>query len=150
MTIGNVLDQVGLGRPRLVVLSACETGFYDFQHVSSEFIGLPSAFLQVGAAGVIGTLWSVDDVSTALLLMRFYELHLAHRLEPATALRRAQFWLRDRSRQELQAFIGTLRKARRLTIEQEAMLKVAIASGEGAEPPFRHPYYWAAFQFFGA
>jgi CHAT domain-containing protein/tetratricopeptide (TPR) repeat protein len=150
LTIGNMLDQVGLGRPRLVVLSACETGFYDFQHVSSEFIGLPSAFLQVGAAGVIGTLWSVDDVSTALLMMRFYELHLADQVEPATALRRAQFWLRDKTHQELRDFIGTLRKARRLTVEQEAMLKAAIASGEGGERPFRHPYYWAAFQFFGA
>src|SRR5262245_7492397 len=67
--------------------------------LSSEFIGLPSAFLQIGAAGVIGTLWSVDDVSTALLMMRFYELHLAGRLEPAAALRSAQFWLRDRTRE---------------------------------------------------
>jgi CHAT domain-containing protein/tetratricopeptide (TPR) repeat protein len=150
LTIGDMLNQIALGHPRLVVLSACETGFYDFQHAAGEFTGLPGAFLQVGAAGVVGTLWSVDDVSTALIMMRFYELHIVDRVEPARALRSAQLWLRDKTLQELQDFIKRLRSAQRLTIDQETMLMSAIASGEGNAPPFRHPYYWAAFQFFGA
>jgi len=83
-------------------------------------------------------------------MMRFYELHMVNRVEPARALRGAQLWLRDKTLHELQDFIKRLRSAQRLTIDQEAMLMSPIASGEGNEPPYRHPYYWAAFQFFGA
>ena len=86
---------VRIGRPRLVILSACETGVFDFQRTRDQFIGLPATFLQAGAAGVIGTLWPVDDTSTALIMMKFYNLHLANNMEPALALRRAQLWLRD-------------------------------------------------------
>ena len=150
LTVGRLTDQVGLGNPRLVILSACETGLYEFKRTPDEFIGPPSAFLQAGAAGVVGTLWPVDDVSTALLIVKFYDLHFAERLEPAAALRRAQLWLRDATRQELRAFVAGLRSAQRLGAEDEALLKSSLADGAPADHPFRHPYYWAAFQFFGA
>jgi CHAT domain-containing protein len=48
---------------------------------------------------MVGTLWPVSDVSTALLMCRFYELHLGSAagqpgpLSPALALRQAQLWL---------------------------------------------------------
>ena len=56
LTVGGLLDSDGLGRPRLVVLSACETGLYDIATTPNEFIGLPAAFLQLGARGVLATL----------------------------------------------------------------------------------------------
>ena len=95
LTIRTLLDRADLGHPRLVILSACETGVFDFRRTPDEFIGLPVAFLQAGASGVIGTLWPVDDVSTALIMMKFYELYLAKGTPPALALRHAQLWLRD-------------------------------------------------------
>ncbi len=99
---------------------------------------------------MVGSLWPVDDVSTALLMIKFYDLHFTERLEPAAALRRAQLWLRDATRQELRAFVAGLRSAQRLGAGEEALLQSSLADGAPADRPFRHPYYWAAFQFFGA
>ena len=76
LTVGQLLETDGLGRPRLVVLSACETGLYDIRSSPDEFVGLPGTFIALGAAGVLGTLWPVSDAATALLIARFYELHL--------------------------------------------------------------------------
>jgi len=85
LTVRDLLDCSDLGHPRLVILSGCETGVFDFQRTPDEFIGLPATFLQAGAAGVIGTLWPVDDTSTALIMMKFYNLHFANNMEPSGA-----------------------------------------------------------------
>jgi CHAT domain-containing protein len=95
LSIGRLLDADGLGRPRLVVLSACETGLYDIDRNPDEFIGLPGTFTALGAAGVLGTLWPVSDAATALLMAKFYELHMGSKLAPPAALRQAQSWLRQ-------------------------------------------------------
>jgi CHAT domain-containing protein len=55
LSVGRLLEADGLGRPRLVVLSACETGLYDITSSPDEFIGLPATFTALGAAGVLGT-----------------------------------------------------------------------------------------------
>ena len=93
-----------LGRPRLVVLSACETGLSEITSNPDEFIGLPGTFTALGAAGVLGTLWPVSDAATALLIAKFYELHIEQRLSPPTALRQAQPWLREASGDEIDAY----------------------------------------------
>ncbi|NCC34769.1 MAG: CHAT domain-containing protein, partial [Chloroflexia bacterium] len=69
-------DTAALANLQLVVLSACQTAITDFQRLPDESIGLPGGFLQAGVPAVIGTLWSVDDLSTALLMHRFYEFYL--------------------------------------------------------------------------
>jgi tetratricopeptide (TPR) repeat protein len=150
LTVGRLLDEQNLGTPRLVVLSACETGFYDFQRIASEFVGLPGAFLQAGAAGVVGSLWSVDDVSTALLMVRFYDLHLGEKVAPAAALRQAQLWLRDSTREALEAYVKKAQASGRLAAREEAMLTTALGEAKPGTKPFQHPFYWAAFEFFGA
>ncbi len=66
LTVGQLLEADGLGHPRLVVLSACETGLYDIASSPDGFIGLPGTFTALGAAGVLGTLWPVSDAATAL------------------------------------------------------------------------------------
>jgi CHAT domain-containing protein/tetratricopeptide (TPR) repeat protein len=101
LTIGMLADAEGLVPPRLVVLSACETGIYEFWRNADEFVGLPGTFMGLGAAGVVGTLWPVEDRATALLMAKFYDLHLGERVAPATALHRAQAWLKDATRAEL-------------------------------------------------
>jgi tetratricopeptide (TPR) repeat protein len=150
LTVRDLLDRADLGHPRLVILSACETGVFDFQRTPDEFIGLPATFLQAGSAGVIGTLWPVDDTSTALVMMKFYELHFARTMEPASALRSAQLWLRDAAVAEIDAFLVQMVRSGRLSSEQEGMLRRSLISGKANEPPYAHPYYWAAFQFYGA
>ena len=57
----------------LVVVSACQSGAPDVAR-PDEAIGWPSAFLLAGVPNVIAAQWPVDDVSTALLMPRFYEL----------------------------------------------------------------------------
>ena len=102
LSIGRLLDAEGsLGHPRLVVLSACETGLYDISRNPEEFLGLPATFLQIGAAGVVSSLWPVDDLATALLVAKFYDLHMQEQLSPPKSLKAAQTWVRDATRSEL-------------------------------------------------
>jgi CHAT domain-containing protein/tetratricopeptide (TPR) repeat protein len=110
-TIRELLLAQGIGRPRLVVLSACETGLYENKSNPEEFTGLPSAFMSLGAAGVLGTLWLVDDRATMLLMAKFYDLHLRGGLAPSAALGRAQDWLRGAKKQELIAYAQEAAKA---------------------------------------
>ena len=79
---------------RLAFLSACETGLIGTE-LPDEVVGLATGFLQAGTAGVVSTLWSVADESTALLAARFYENWRKRGMSPLEALVKAQRWLRD-------------------------------------------------------
>jgi hypothetical protein len=79
---------------RLAVLSACETGVVG-TNLPDEVIGLPSALIQAGTAGVVASLWSVTDQSTALLMAAFYKYWKQEGLTPVAALRQAQLELRQ-------------------------------------------------------
>jgi tetratricopeptide (TPR) repeat protein len=98
LTLGDLLD-LKLVDVRLVVLSACETAVPGMK-LPDEVVGLPTGLLQAGAAGVVASLWSVEDVSTAMLMEHFYRAWRENGLEPAEALRRAQRWLRDTTNSE--------------------------------------------------
>lgn len=149
LTMGTLLDRADLGTPRLVVLSACETGLVEVGYAPEEFTGLPSAFLQAGAAGVVASLWPVDDVSTALLMMRFYDQHFGAKLPPAAALRAAQIWLRDATREQLITFVAETMKAGRVSKAHETLLMGPLEKFQTGEKPYRHPLHWAAFQYYG-
>lgn len=60
-----------LGSP-LVMLSACETGLGKEER-GEGVMGLTRGFMYAGAPSVGVSLWSVDDVSTALLMSDFYK-----------------------------------------------------------------------------
>lgn len=57
----------------LVVLSACETGIGSFEK-GEGVMSLGRSFIHAGAKGVLSSLWSVSDKSTALLTIEFYKL----------------------------------------------------------------------------
>ena len=128
LTVGRMMDTDGLGRPRLVVLSACETGLYDIDHNPDEFVGLPVAFAALGAAGVLGTLWPVPDEVTALLMARFYELHMGSGLAPPTALARAQSWLRRTTNAALLGYAKVALKQGRLQSRHVAEIEQALTT----------------------
>jgi CHAT domain-containing protein len=172
LTIGSLLDaEDSLGRPRLVVLSACETGLYDVSRNPDEFVGLPATFMQLGAAGVVSALWQVDDLATALLMAKFYDLHMDEKLAPAAALREAQLWLRGASKAELISFGRAVAAKAKLDpsklLDLEASLKSRRRSGARSSlwnmlqnvtanvrrpfqsHPFANPYYWGGFVYSG-
>jgi CHAT domain-containing protein/tetratricopeptide (TPR) repeat protein len=144
--------------PRLVVLSACQTAIQEFQNLPDQVIGWPSGFLRSGAPGVVASLWPVDDLATALLMVQFYELHLrgdgGSPLPPLRALRLAQLWLRDLSGQKLLDFFRKQRDARERG--ETSLDAPTIAAGlsrfaleESESRPFADPYHWAPFLFVG-
>ena len=143
LTVGALLDARGtLGGPRLVVLSACETGLYDTSKSPDEFVGLPAAFLQLGAGGVIGSLWQVSDLATALLMARFYELHIGGGIAPADALQQAKTWLRTATRRELIAYAKTSFKP--ASAETQAPDAITLLSGGRRGEPTRSAAVWYA------
>lgn len=87
--------------PELVILSACESGLYGLSELHSEFIGLPSAFIQAGARGVLATLWPALDVPSSLMLSMFHEEYSRGEISAAQSLQRAQVWLKKSTRYEL-------------------------------------------------
>ncbi|ACL23624.1 CHAT domain-containing protein [Chloroflexus aggregans] len=69
-------------RARLAVLSACETGVPSDVRNVDEVVSLPSGMMQAGIPGVVGSLWSVAESSTAILMSIFFEEWRTHGLTP--------------------------------------------------------------------
>jgi CHAT domain-containing protein len=141
LTLGNLFDRnFDLNQCRLVTLSACETGLIDFRNTSDEYIGLPSGFIYAGAKSVVSSLWAVKDVSTALLMIRFYQ-NLKVGLTVAVALNQAQVWLRDSTQGDLWEWTQQLNLAE----DFQEQIRQQLSWFDVDEIPFDQPVYWAAF-----
>jgi len=137
--------------PRLVVLSACESGLHEHRLRPEEFNGFAGLFLQMGAAGVIVAAWPVDDTATAFLMGRFFRHHVAEALNAATALRRAQLWLRDATVEALKSELGAV--AQRANAAQEQAISECLRGLADYAPgtaPYSAPEHWAGFTLVGA
>ncbi|HRA67616.1 MAG TPA: CHAT domain-containing protein, partial [Caldilinea sp.] len=150
LTVGELLDQ-RLPGARLITLSACETGIVGAK-LPDDAVALPAALVQAGFAGVAASLWSVYDISTAMLMVRFYELWRKEGLAPPAALCAAQRWVRDTSNAEKADHFG------REFMPGGAKMSAAVAApffeevfkrGSGEERTFAHPIWWAAFTYTG-
>ena len=146
LTLSDVVSARPFAAARLVVASACETAVTDFTGLPDESIGLPAGFLQGGTPAMVGTLWSVADISTALLITRFFEFHLGcgdqagdGALAPDKALRRAQRWLARATSGQLEDYVS-----------RHDALADAARWLPAHEQPFSHPYFWAPFVLVGA
>ena len=129
---------------RLVTLSACETGLIDYTNISDEYIGLPSGFLVAGSPAVVSSLWAVEEVSTALLMIKFYH-NLRKQMSLAVALNQAQLWLRDATVQDLRDWAKKLTKDLNLDNNFNNKIKKAIRFFNREEKRFYSPYYWGAY-----
>ena len=132
VSLGELRTALRPGRRRLAVLSACETNLTD-SNVPNEVVGLPSALIEVGFAGVVAAAWRVDDLATAYLMTAFYRFWREDGHEPPVALNQAQAWLRAATRAELEELIPGVRP-----------------QGGPGERPYSDPRYWAAFAYTGA
>jgi CHAT domain-containing protein len=140
------LNHRNLGR--LAVLSACQTGLSEYERVPEESIGLSGGLLEIGFAGVIGTLWSVNDLSIALLMLKFYKYHLQDQLQPADALQKAQLWLRDATNHEISILINEYRQSEKLFDLTKSLFR-KFTFEDPKEKPFASPYFWAPFVLYG-
>jgi CHAT domain-containing protein len=143
---------------RLAILSACETGIL-WERFPDEVIGLPTGLLQVGFAGVVASLWPVLDISTTILMVRFYDLWRCENLPPPDALCQAQKWVRDTTNQQKYDYLKTHFQA--IAIKQKIsgqevsnllrdfMLQYIYEDGPESRS-FAHLFHWAAFSYTGA
>ncbi len=147
LPLPEIMAHLKLDAARLVVLSACETGIVDIANVPDEFVGLPAGFMQAGAQAVISSLWTVEDRSTALLMERMYHnlRDEAHPMEPAQALREAQFWLRNATAQEIGDYYQSYLVPRMSQPEAASAFVEIMQRAHPTEKPYAHPFYWAAF-----
>ena len=147
------LFELDLRQARLVALSACETGLSELNSLSDEFVGLSSGFLYAGCNSVIGTLWTVNDLSTGLLMGEFYRLlKQQEQTQPSTdvalALKQAQQWLRQLTCAEAVATLQRLVPSLAADVQETAKRSIRRFLSEryaADDRPYHHPFYWAAF-----
>lgn len=84
------LDLVGT---KLVVLSACETGLGEIRTGEGVF-GLRRSFILAGAQSLVMSLWRVDDFTSNVLMVEFYNNLLCGKTVPC-ALSDARLAIRD-------------------------------------------------------
>lgn len=105
----------------------------------------------------------VSDDAAALLIAKFYELHLGKGMAPAAALRSAQLWMRDATANEINRFATSQKMEARHVVEiakTVARLRGLMASSASGPPitiptkadvlkPYAHLYYWGSFTYTG-
>jgi CHAT domain-containing protein len=142
LTVADVLAR-RLPDCRLAVLSACETSVAGVA-LPDEVVSLPASLLQAGVAGVAGTLWPVDDLSSMLLVRRLFAALSAPGAEPAEALRSAQCWLRDATNEELHTVFADVPETAPPPLSGSLLRVWAGTRGHAG------PEHWAAFTYMGA
>ncbi len=143
LTLIEIFD-LQLNKCSLVVLSACETGLTDINNTTDEYIGLPSGFFYAGATNVLSTLWAVNDVSTAILTIKFYELFRGETRPPvAIALRESQLWLRSVT---VKGLLEWVEASQLLSREHKQKIQDRYSRGYKQDyQPYESPVHWAAF-----
>ena len=133
---------LNLDQCRLVTLSACETGLSDPNSLSDEYIGLPSGFLYAGSSSVVSSLWKVNDLSTAFLMIKFYQ-NLSAGVSVAVSLNQAQLWLKHLTKGDLETWI----EENQLPLDPTVRIPIRrrLYKLEDDAKPFQSPFYWAAF-----
>jgi CHAT domain-containing protein len=122
---------------RLAVLSACHTAVPDLRHVD-EVVSLGISLIQAGVAGVIASLWAVDDAATMMLATEYYKHWRGGAVSPHCALAAAQRWMYSSSTQE------------KCSAYSSALGAAGISMVDIDWARYSHPIYWSAFTHWGA
>jgi CHAT domain-containing protein len=135
-----------------VVLSCCSTGVPQ-EALADELVGFATGFELVGARAVIVSSWDIDDLSSSLVMVRFYAL-LGEGRDPGVALREAQLWVAGLTVADLDGLWAQAERA-----EPDALLPPGLAAEvsafllddeqDPAARPFRHPAQFGGFLFHG-
>ncbi len=142
-TLGE-LFQLDLPSCRLVILSACETGLVDFSPELEEYISLGLGFLYAGAPNVICSLWAVNDLSTAILMVKLYE-EMQNQPSITLALKAAQQWMRTVTKQKLTEWLNPSAGDVNAPVKQKLRENLHLGFRPSHYQPYQHPKHWGAF-----
>jgi CHAT domain-containing protein len=161
----------------LVTLSACESGLSRVRR-GDELVGFLRAFVVAGTPALVSSLWRADERSTRILMEKFYQA-IQGGVGFAEALKKAQLYLRELTRQEALEVLAQLRseenrhrmavpgerqfdRPKEQTARQQARFYLKGLANEGGEGEvgsipgkemeekiFADPYYWAPFILVG-
>lgn len=110
-TLGRLIAEA---RPDLamVTLSSCQSSSPAISGLSSESLGLHSAFLYTGSSFVVGSLWPVYDITAAVFMTRFYATLATSDIlglpSISAAVRSTQQWMKTATRADISAFLTEL------------------------------------------
>jgi CHAT domain-containing protein len=128
----------------LTTISSCESGLTAINQQLEEYIGIPSALIYAGVSHIIASHWRVNDISTSILMIKFYENLFSQEItsvKVSLALNQAQMWLKNRTPVDLKNWLSTTS----LTHEQQDIIKGSVDDYNDHETPFADPIHWAAF-----
>ena len=134
-------------KSNLITLEACETGRGPYA-LGEGYLGFSQSLLLAGSQSVLLSMWEVEDLSTSLLMTRFYQNLLGETpgleqpLPKAVALAEAKNWLRNLTSEKIDQYLND-----NPSIPRD--LNGNKTSKNKAEYPYKHPYYWAAFRLVG-
>jgi tetratricopeptide (TPR) repeat protein len=138
LTAGEIYDMKL--NAELFVLSACSTG--QGKITGDGVIGLSRCLIAAGVKSVIVSLWSVEDLSTALLMVKFYQI-LRQGVAASVALSEAQRWLLRVTKRELEDWVKTNERFFNATLKMN--LRRRLHQLDDNAKLFCNPRYWAAF-----
>lgn len=155
LTLRDTFTTLNLCRAELAILSGCESGTLR-PEIGDNCVSLAIGFLYAGARCVVSALWAINDLSSALVISRFYELwDGGNGLAPAAALRESARWLREDVRDVGQLETEILPLLLDRITDARARERCAEAWQENvktlpAQRPFASPAHWGPFIASGA
>ncbi|MEG4055056.1 MULTISPECIES: CHAT domain-containing protein, partial [unclassified Microcoleus] len=145
LTLEEIIRYFNLSQCSLVTLSACETGQVQLDN-TDEYISLTSGFLLAGSPSLYVSLWSVNALSTAILLIKTYENLYRQPGKFALALSQAQIWMRDT---EIQGFLDWTNQCHLLDTEWRGIFQYCLEEDKETQGVcakiYQNPFHWAGF-----
>lgn len=125
----------------MVTLSSCQSSTPAVSELSSEALGLHTAFQYAGCPFVIGSLWPVFDITATVFMTRFYAtlglVEIVGLPAISAAVRDTQQWMKSATLTEISTFLAGL--------QPSISLPDVLAHIPADSVPFAEPRAWAPF-----
>jgi len=139
-SLWEILSELDLNKCRSVLLGACESGLARCK-VDAEYIGFPGVFHSAGADHVLGSLWKVNQLATAILLDFYFDVLVNEKVNLPEALRHAQKNLMRMKRDDVLTWI--IKNCQKMPNNLQDSICKTVQKLDSI--PFAHPQFWAGF-----